>query len=138
MKIKPLLLPVLGVMLLLHAGAPQSSATLTRFIQIVKADEEDTRFHLGEVEAFEDGVTPNGDGPEFDGRATSTNDIGDGELTTYGDGEILPDIGTTDSLEHGGANKDPNNQLENAGSVWSTANGLGDGAQYWILGLNAT
>ncbi|MDA0811066.1 MAG: hypothetical protein O3C21_01545 [Verrucomicrobia bacterium] len=132
MKRKSILLSAVGLGLLILCSAPQASATLTRFIQIVKNDDGDTRFHLAEVEAFEDGVTPNEDGAEFDGKATSTNDIGDGELTTYGDGELFPDIGTTASLEHGGANKDPNNALETGAGVWSTANGLAESAQYTL------
>ncbi len=31
-------------------------AELARFIQVVKVDDADTRFHLGELEAFENGV----------------------------------------------------------------------------------
>ena len=59
-------------------------------------------------------------GGTFGGLATSTNDIGDGTLITYGDGNILPTVGTTTTLEHGGGNKNPNNALENGGAVWST------------------
>jgi hypothetical protein len=132
MKKNSILLSAVGLSLLLLCSAPQTSATLTRFIQIVKNDDADTRFHLSEVEAFEDGVVPNEDGAEFDGRITSTNDIGDGELATYGDGELFPDIGTTETLEHGGANKDPNNELESGGAVWSTGNGLAESAQYTL------
>ncbi|MCB1097362.1 MAG: hypothetical protein KDN22_17455, partial [Verrucomicrobiae bacterium] len=132
MKIPTLLIAALGGILLMQWSALPANATLTRFIQIVKDDDVDTRFHLGEVEAFEVGVVPNEDGAEFDGQITSTNDIGDGELTTYGDGEFFPDIGTTDALEHGGGAKDPNNQLESGGAVWSTANGLAESAQYTL------
>ena len=130
---KTLLVIVLGVGLLALSGAPQLHATLTRFIQVVKIDDGDTRMHIAEIEAFEVGVTPNEDGfGEWDGLATSTNDVGDGDLTVYGEGEIFPDIGTTADLEHGGGNTDPNNELETGGAVWSTANNLPENAQYTL------
>ena len=132
MKKKSLLLSAIGLSLLVLSSPPPTSATLARFIQVVKEDDADTRFHLSELEAFEVGVVPNEDGAEFDGKATSSNDIGDGELITYGDGELFPDVGTTEALEHGGGAKDPNNELESGGSVWSTANGLGENAQYTL------
>lgn len=134
--------------LLAISSVPQSRAELARFIQVVKVDDADTRFHLGELEAFENGVVPDDLGGATHGQpnnvegldemSTSTNDIGgaDGEfLTTYNDGAEFPEVGTTTSLEHGGANKDPNNALENAGAVWSTANGLGDASAQYTLDL---
>lgn len=100
-------------------------AELGRFIQVRKVGDTDTRFHLGELEAFANGVVPDdAGGASFGGLSTSLNDIGDGTLVTFGDGNILPSVGTTAQLEHGGANKNPNNALETAGNVWSTS---GDG-----------
>ena len=134
--------------LLAISSVPDSRAELARFIQVVKIDDADTRFHLGELEAFENGVVPDNEGGAthtqpnnvegLDEMSTSTNDIGGegGEfLTTYGDGIDYPEVGTTTTLEHGGANKDPNNALENAGAVWSTANGLGDASAQYTLDL---
>ena len=43
-----------------------------------------------------------------------TNDIS--TAGTYGGGNAYPTLGTTSTLEHGGANRLPNNQLENAGA----------------------
>ena len=132
MKKRLQILTAIGLSLLILSTAPDTSAELARYIQIVKNDDADTRFHLGEIEAFENGVVPDNAGDaeftqeaQFESKKTSTNDIGDGELTTFGDGVDFPEVGTTDGLEHGGANKDPNNVLELAGQVWSTANGLG-------------
>ncbi len=79
-------------------------ATDAAYVHVVKKDLDDTRFHLGEVEAFANsGVPDDLGGSEWDGMSTSTNDIGDGTLTTFGDGNFYPELGTTDSLEHGGA-----------------------------------
>jgi hypothetical protein len=114
------------------AVAPKADAVLAAYVHIVKNDLTDTRFHLSEVEAFSGGVLPNGlGGSTFGGMATSTNDIGPG-LTAFGVGNALPAIGTTGLLEHGGANQNPNNVLENVGNVWSTQNNLGSNAQYTL------
>ena len=103
------------------------------YVHILKNETPDTRFHLGEVEAFAFGIVPDGlGGATFNGQPTSTNDIGNGTLTTFGNGNLFPEIGTTTSLEHGGPAKDPNNLLESAGAVWSTANNIGSNAQYTL------
>ena len=145
MKTNPRIFTAMALGLLALSSALDTRAELARFIQVVKVDDADTRFHLGELEAFENGVAPDDLGgaehtqeAQFESKATSTNDIGgaDGEfLTTYNDGAEIPDIGTTTSLEHGGANKDPNNGLESGGAVWSTANGLGDASAQYTLDL---
>ena len=111
-------------------GLPHALAIDAAYVHVVKKESPDTRFHLGEIEAFADGIAPNNaGGSTFGGMLTSTNDIGDGTLTTFGDGNAYPVLGTTTTLEHGGGNKDPDNQLQNAGQVWSTANSLGSFAQ---------
>jgi hypothetical protein len=109
-----------------------AQAELVRFIQVIKNETPDTRFHLGELEAFQNGSVPDDLGVAGSGLTTSTNDIGDGTLVTYGDGNLLPAIGTTTTLEHGGANKNPNNILENVGNVWSTATAQATNAQYTL------
>ncbi|MGI9243849.1 MAG: PEP-CTERM sorting domain-containing protein [Verrucomicrobiales bacterium] len=115
------------------AAAPKAEAVLAAYVHIVKNETPDTRFHLSEVEAFADGVVPNGlGGATFDGQSTSTNDIGDGSLVAFGVGNNLPTIGTTNMLEHGLAAQNPNNVLENVGNVWSTANNLATNAQYTL------
>ncbi len=114
-------------------SAPEVFATTASYVHILKNDLVDTRFHLGEVEAFANNFVPNNlGGATFGGMATSTNDIGDGSRTTFGDGNLYPVLGTTTALEHGGANKNPNNRLENAGAVWSTANGQASPSQYTL------
>ncbi len=106
-------------------------ATNAAYVHVMKRNTSDTRFHLGELEAFANGVTPNNaGGATFGGLATSTNDVT--AAGTFGDGNLYPTLGTTSALEHGGANRLPNNQLESAGSVWSTANGIGSNAQYTL------
>ena len=139
------ILTAMALSLIALVGVPHTHAELARFIQVVKVDDADTRFHLGELEAFENGVVPDDLGgaehtqdSQFESKMTSTNDIGGadgGFLTTYNDGAVFPEIGTTTNLEHGGANKDPNNMLELAGAVWSTANGLGDASAQYTLDL---
>ncbi len=108
-------------------------AELVRFVQIVKNDPADTRFHLAELEVFALGVVPdNIGGGSFGGLSTSTNDIGNGTLVAFGVGNTLPVVGTTSALEHGGANRNPNNLLESAGSVWSTAATQATNSQYTL------
>ena len=119
--------------LLLTIVASVAIGEQVRFIQIVKDETPDTRFHLSELEAFENGVVPDGlGGASFGGLATSTNDIGDGTLSTFGDGNLHPTVGTMTALEHGGGNKNPNNALESGGAVWSTANSQATNAQYTL------
>ncbi len=107
------------------ASVPDAAySTLARFVRITKNDLVDTRLHVGELEAFAVGVVPNNlGGATFGGQATSTNDI-----TSIG----VHVATTTSTLEHGGANTNPNNALESGGSVWSTANGLGVNARYTL------
>jgi hypothetical protein len=106
-------------------------ATTAAYVHVLKRDTSDTRFHLSELEAFANGVAPNNaGGATFGGLATSTNDVT--AAGTFGDGNVYPTLGTTTALEHGGANKNPNNVLETAGNVWSTANGIGSNAQYTL------
>ena len=57
MKI-PRMISAIALGLLAISSVPQSRAELARFIQVVKVDDADTRFHLGELEAFENGVVP--------------------------------------------------------------------------------
>jgi hypothetical protein len=115
-------LAVLTCILLAPSGA---NAELGRFIQVNKVGDTNTRFHLSELEVFANGVVPDdAGGASFGGLSTSSNDIGNGTLVTFGDGNNLPTVGTTSQLEHGGGNKNPNNALEIAGEVWSTS---GDG-----------
>ncbi|MGI9239765.1 MAG: hypothetical protein ACR2RV_03130, partial [Verrucomicrobiales bacterium] len=113
--------------------APGALAIDAAYVHILKNDTADTRFHLGEVEAYSGTTVPDDlGGGVFGGLATSTNDIGDGTLTTFGDGNLYPTLGTTTALEHGALNKDPNNLLETAGDVWSTANGQAEPSQYTL------
>jgi hypothetical protein len=143
MKSKTTLLPVVTIGSLIFSTAPQSEAVPVRFIQIVMNDERRTDLHLAEVEAFEAGVTPNEinfasggtgltEGGTFDGLTTSTNDFGDGTLTTYGDGAVFPEIGTTTGVFHGARNKDPNNFIESGEPVWTTFANLRENAQYTL------
>jgi hypothetical protein len=142
MKSKTTLLPVVTIVFLIFSSAPESGAVPVRFIQIVKNDER-TDLHIAEVEAFEVGVTPNEinfasggtgltAGGTFDGLTTSTNDFGDGTLTTYGDGAIFPEIGTSTGILHGARNKDPNNFIESGEPVWTTFLNLLENAQYTL------
>jgi hypothetical protein len=113
--------------------APQASATTASYVHILKNETPDTRLHISEVEAFANNLVPDGlGGATFGGMPTSSNDIGNGTLTTYGDGNLHPVLGTTTALEHGGANKNPNNALELAGNVWSTANAQATPSQYTL------
>ena len=133
MKNEPFKIATAAVVIACMVFAPVASqATLVRFIQIVKDDLNDTRFHLAEIEAFADGTEPNESGDIFDEHALSDNDVGDGELLAYNVGAIFPEVGTTETLEHGSGNTDPNNTLETAGAVWSTANNLEEEAQYTL------
>ncbi|MFT5109603.1 MAG: hypothetical protein ACI9UA_005252 [Pseudoalteromonas tetraodonis] len=114
-------------------SASNTFALDAAYVHILKNEMPDTRFHLSEVEAFADEVLPDDlGGATFDGKSTSTNDIGDGTLTTFGDGNIAPAIGTTTALEHGGANKNPDNVLQNVGNVWSTGNNQAGNSQYTL------
>lgn len=108
-------------------------AELVRFVQIIKNETPGTRLHISEVEAFALGVMPNDlGGATFGGLSTSTNDIGDGTLTTYGSGNLVPVVGTTNSIQHGAANENPNNLLELAGNVWSTNLDQATNSQYTL------
>ncbi len=110
-----------------------SRAENIRFIQIVKNEVPGTRLHISEVEAFEAGTLPDDlGGGTFGGLSTSTNDIGDGTLTTYGSGNLHPTVGTTSSIQHGAANENPDNILQNAGAVWSTNDAQGTNSQYTL------
>ena len=119
---------ILGVMAVTLVMAPQAEAVLARFINIQKAA-GDTRFHLGEFEAFEAGVVPDEAGAAGRGGATSTNDIAGVTTFNVTDG---PEIGTTQSLEHGPVGGPLDNDQENGGGVWSSRNGLVNNAQYTI------
>ena len=113
------------------AGASQVDAALARFVQIYKNDTGDTRFHLAELEVFASSTIPDGLGfLDFTGTfATSRNDVAG---TVFGSGNVFPTVGTTSALEHGGGSTAPNNVLESAGNVWSSANGLGANSQYTL------
>jgi hypothetical protein len=117
-----------GMLLVTNAFAIEAA-----YLHILKNDPSESRFHLGEVEAFANSVVPdNLGGGTFGGMTTSTNDIGDGVLTTFGDGNLYPALGTTNSIQHGAANKNPDNVLQNAGAVWSTNTGLATLSQYTL------
>lgn len=117
--------------ILLSFAPPISHAENAAYVHIVKNQSSDTRFHLGELEAFASGIVPNNSGgASFGGLTTSTNDIS--APGTFGDGNTYPLLGTTTTLEHGGGNKNPNNNLESGGAVWSTANNQGSNAQYTL------
>ncbi|HCQ39514.1 MAG TPA: hypothetical protein DIV39_10200, partial [Verrucomicrobiales bacterium] len=88
---------ILGVMAITLGMAPQAEGVLARFINIKKGA-GDTRFHLGELEAFEAGVVPDEAGAVGRGGATSRNDIAGVTTFNLTDG---PEIGTTQGLEHG-------------------------------------
>lgn len=106
-------------------------AELAAYVHVLKNETPDTRFHLGELEAFANQTVPDGlGGATFNGQPTSTNDIA--AVGTFGDGVAAPEIGTTTTLEHGGGNKNPNNALEGGGAVWSTANNQATNAQYTL------
>ena len=113
-------------------GSPPSGhATNAAYVHVLKRDTGDTRLHLAELEAFANGVTPNNaGGATFGGLTTSTNDVT--AAGTFGNSNVHPALGTTTLLEHGGVNTLPNNALESAGNVWSTASGLGSNAQYTL------
>ncbi len=118
------------------AAAPMADAALARYVHILRNETADTRFHLSEVEAFASSTVPdNLGGATFGGQATSTNDIAG--AVAMGLGNLYPTIGTTNALEHGAGNTNPNNALEGGGAVWSTANGQATESQY-TLDLGAT
>ncbi|MFT4551236.1 MAG: hypothetical protein ACI9MB_005217, partial [Verrucomicrobiales bacterium] len=71
-------------------------------------------------------------GATFGGFSTSTNDHLDASMVAYGLGNAYPLVGTTTALEHGLANRDPNNVLENVGNVWSTGNAQPAFSQYTL------
>ena len=119
---------ILGVMAITLGMAPQAEGVLARFINIKKGA-GDTRFHLGELEAFEAGVVPDEAGAVGRGGATSRNDIAGVTTFNLTDG---PEIGTTQGLEHGPVGGPIDNDQENAGGVWSARSGLVNNAQYTI------
>ena len=119
---------ILGVMAITLGMAPQAEGVLARFINIKKGP-GDTRFHLGELEAFEAGVVPDEAGAFGRGGATSTNDIAGVTTFNLTDG---PEIGTTQSLEHGPVGGPIDNDQEAGGGVWSARSGLANSAQYTI------
>jgi hypothetical protein len=98
------------------AIAPENVATITggaRFLRVSERAGTDSKFHIGEIEAFELGVTPDGAGPApINGPNLSTNDI---LATGYHSAT------TTSSLEHGNPTTVYNGALESQGAVWSTA-----------------
>ena len=113
------------------AAAPMADAALARYVHVLRNQTPDTRFHLSEVEAFASSTVPdNLGGATFGGQATSTNDIAG--AVAVGLGNLYPVIGTTSALEHGGGNMNPNNALERAGAVWSTANNQATESQYTL------
>ena len=65
---------------------------------MIKNESPDTRFHLGELETFQNGIVPSELGFAGNGLTSSTNDIGDINLTTCGDGSAVPMVGTTAPL----------------------------------------
>lgn len=124
-------LPVLGC-ILASASISTSQAALAAYVHVYKNDAE-TRFHVAEVEVFSSSVVPDelGGATSFlGGLTTSTNDIGG--LTTYGSGNLYPVLGTTNSIQHGAANENPNNVLETGANVWSTNTGLATRSQYTL------
>ncbi|MFT5408281.1 MAG: hypothetical protein ACI9NC_000989 [Verrucomicrobiales bacterium] len=115
------------------AAAPKADAVLARYVQVVKAESPDTRFHLSELEVFTGLAVPDDlGGATFGGFSTSTNDHLDASMVAYGLGNAYPLVGTTTALEHGLANRDPNNVLENVGNVWSTGNAQPAFSQYTL------
>ena len=98
---------------------------LKKNLPIRRTLNSDGRLHIAEVEAFSN-VIPDGLGGASDeGFSTSTNDIGDGgtpSLVAFGVGNLMPVFGTTNNMQHGAANQNPNNAIETAAAVWSTNN----------------
>ena len=116
---------------LFFAGASPARGELVRF---VRASETagNSRFHLGELEAFLNGVTPDdAGGGSYGGMTTSNNDIADGSAVTHV-------ATTTSSLAHGGANTDPDNAMQSGSAVWSTHGGLSSPEPRYTLDLGAT
>ena len=114
-------------------SASKTYAVDAAYIHILKNELTETRFHLSEVEAFSEETVPDGlGGATFGGLATSTNDIGNGTLVAFGVGNLYPALGTTDSIQHGAANQNPDNLLQNAGNVWSTNTGQATESQYTL------
>jgi len=93
-------------------------APVGRFVRLGKVPglDGDSRFHLSELEAFGDGVTPDNAGAGFfSGGNLSNNELAD-------NGTHLPT--TTAALEHGNHNSVHDDDFEGGAGVWSTANGL--------------
>ncbi|MFT4550559.1 MAG: hypothetical protein ACI9UA_000611 [Pseudoalteromonas tetraodonis] len=107
-----------------------TQAELVRFVQIVKNETPGTQLHLSELEVFALGIVPDElGGATFDLLSTSTNDI---PASTFGSGNLFPAVGTTNTIQHGAANQEPNNLLESGGAVWSTILNQTTNAQYTL------
>lgn len=116
---------------LLIAGALPARGELVRFVRVSETA-GNTRFHLGELEAFLNGVTPNdAGGGSYGGMTTSNNDIADGSAVAHV-------ATTTSSLAHGGANRDPDNAMQNGAAVWTTNSGLSSPEPRYTLDLGGT
>ena len=125
--------PILACALTL-AAAPKADAALTAYIHILDGNGDGDRLHISEVEAFIGNVIPNqlGGGDANISLNSSTNDIGG--LVAYGVGNVFPLLGTNGGtdIQHGGANQNPNNVLEQAGAVWSTQPDIPGEGQYTL------
>jgi hypothetical protein len=117
------LISTIALTLIMVVGLSQTaSAALIQYVHIYKdASDTDERFHLGELEAFAAGFTPDElGGGSFGGMTTSTNDL---VGSAYGLGAAFPLIGTTTTLEHGAVARVTDNAMQSGGAVWSTQNG---------------
>lgn len=108
------------------SNTPDFSASEGRFVEVVKHT-VDTRLHLGEIEVFALGVTP--DRADADG--TSSNDL----VQANNASPVVPP--TTVQLEHGVIGTVLNGVLEAGGAVWSTQSDL-DAPPRYMLDLGAT
>jgi len=106
-----------------------------RFIRVRKdAADGDQRMHLGEIEAFLDGVTPSSPN-----NLSSNNMLQDG--TAPGHHSEYP--GTTTNLEHGGTGGDQGSRVhdgahQSGGAVWSTRNGSPEPTATFTLDMGGT
>ncbi|MDP7399752.1 MAG: hypothetical protein QF541_23000, partial [Lentisphaeria bacterium] len=133
---RPLSLLVILSLLLgfFFAGAPPAGAGLARFVRVSEDRTQggwmDSRFHLGELEAFADGDTPDDQGGgTFGGMTTSTNDV---QPFGFHAGT------TTTTVEHGSPANNYNNATEGGGAVWSCGNGQGAPEPRYTLDLGGT
>ncbi len=108
------------------ANTPDFAASEGRFVEVVKHT-VDTRLHLGEIEVFSLGVTP--DRADADG--TSSNDL----VQANNASPVTPP--TTTQLEHGVIGSVLDGDLEAGGAVWSTQLDLAEAPRY-MLDLGGT